>query len=790
MSTSTDVFAQRTPLFGEDADLVNPVDLAMKISLLSGEKFIDLLTEETLPNSFTATARKLSYNLSQGDTDYHPFGLPSVAFNITGVSTEDTYPVFWLRNQNIDLDSCWWNIYTEMGYGYNNNPTNFNSSYWHRTIDDPDFPDDATSTTSLADRFKARITDGAVSSPLTADAAVPYELDQPYQFHPHPEYVATDAILQTLGLDLKANMLDPLRENASHEDIDHVLFGFFTGLVPKSEEEGEYLHRFFRHAFENRAFTGSMAKTKSACVSNALKTEGFYNADGDNLGWINDDSISDVSDGKSKNYYYEYKASDDSGVDLEKLFDFTDPRDEMNLEFRCDDVIIRKVRGKMSNKDHNDVVVTVGKGETFPEFTHFRKAVTPVDPDSPGSFTPAVLEAYDQAVTQNHKFALQDFDSDLGVDKDPTAWIAFRQQKKFSTHNAHTTWDSETATTLNAASERDYIEEIIIVNPRVIYRGIYSAGFKTKAAYKVLHDTSATRSADNPSFKQYNQGDSAYVTVEVGTTFPGDTGDSDALVIPTLDLIVDDMLLKKRELVIAGSMSTLNIAIVRTSTSWVDDVLKVVLFIVIVAFAIIPGGQAIAAELAAITTLSELVLWLSWKYVLFTGIEAISDELVSLLVDEFGLESVATLISVIIAVTAFKSIPSDPTKSTEFFMSLAANLDDSFMTITQGEFEDMSKDFEDTRNEIVQRQEALDEIEEDLLGSADPNLSLATMVFLLSDESPTEFFDRTIEDKNPGIKVLGSIETEISRFKLLDHTKPPIIATDELTNAEYLDQLV
>lgn len=779
MSTETDVFAQRTALFTDEDSVLNPVELANKIHLFSKEPFIDLLTYETLPGSFTRAVRKVSNNLNRGDANYHPHGLPHV--KVSGLSW-DTYPIFWLRNQNIDLDSAWWGIFTEMGWSYNNNPTAFNDEYWRKDLNNlAHIPED--NFTKLSEIPVIQNTIAAWKDPRDA---VPIEIKHANWFKAHPEYVKTQAIMSEFGIDVKKDILDNFRQDPSHENFDHIMFGFFTSLVPRTQEEGEYLYRFFREMFKDKAWASPKAILHSPCVVSALKSEGFYNDSGSNLGWINETS-SDLSTQKALNYHYQYSAISD-GVDVSKLYEYVDPKNEMSLELNCDDVIIRKIAGTKNNKRHGDVDVVLGKGAYFPEFTHFGAAVYPDNPRKTSySLSNAQLKAYDNNVLNIHEYLMT---KEEVTNKDPTAWICIRCYKDFRTHSAQHDWDRETQTTLNENWNGPYIEEIILINPRIEYRGIYGAAHKSPRTYKTLKDNSYTESLDSPYVMKFNQGLSRYVEKKVGSNWTAEQEDTDSLVVPLVPIILNQMILKRRELVIAFSMSVLSLAIVRTKTSWMDDLLKIAMIIAIVILVVVPGGQALLGELATISTLTELAVWVAVKYITFQGIELITEEIAEFLVDELGFEVAAQFLTIVVAVVTFKATTGDPSALTDQFLSLATNFSDEYVSLTQAEVQSGLEDLQAFGERTEGKLEELQEISDNLLGDVSPEVTLATKIYLLNSETPSEFFNRTIEDKNPGIKTLEMIESEITRFKLLDHTKPPIIAGDEPDDDEFLDQMV
>ena len=132
-STDTDVYAQINPLI--TGDVADPVTLAVHIDNFGGN-FDDAFLEETLPAALSTSIRKIVGRLEDGDGNpnpsYHPYGLPTLTIDvdITNYATRaavKTLPLFWLRNQNIDLNSAFWNFFTETGSSYNNKATTFNN---------------------------------------------------------------------------------------------------------------------------------------------------------------------------------------------------------------------------------------------------------------------------------------------------------------------------------------------------------------------------------------------------------------------------------------------------------------------------------------------------------------------------------------------------------------------------------------------------------------------------------------------------------------------------------------
>jgi len=793
MATDTDVFVQRTALI--KADTVNPVTTSNLINSFTDREYDSVLYDDLLPKSFATTVRKVAHKLDQGDPDYHPDGLPVINFFDEPLTEQAAQPMFWIRNQNIDLDSCWWNIFSELGLGNNHTtPTDLNDSYWHRSLDDPDIdriPADGYPLLSSRG-VHAFFFDGKI----TAAGAVPYELVYPEWFTAHPEYIKTDAIVKKFGLDLKLDVLVPFRENENQRDIDNIWLGFFTSLLPGSRAEAEYSHKFFREVFKDLAFASTIAQSTSPCVEYALDAAGLYANDGALKGFINDEGVT-LAQKKANNYYYEYKASTDPAVDLEKVFVFTDPKNQMSIEFTADEILIRKVRGNIRNVTQygHSIETVVGKGMPFPEFIHFKDSLYPEDPTAvTPTFSSAELNDYDDNVTQLH---IDAFEQDEGafVPVYPVAWIATRMQKEPSKYSANHPWDSETATDLNFAEGLDYYEEIIVINPRVEYRGIYSTPHRSIRAYEAFHSGDTWETTDNPNFLRWSTGSSAYVPIDAGTSFTDSGGDeesSDAIVLPTIVSVTNQLRLKEREELIARSFSVITMSVVRTHTSWRDEILPVVMAIVTIVL-VLTGlfnfaeglKQAIAEKAFTGATKYLLKSYIGGKLFL-----AAADEIVEVLAKELGYELAGQIVAVITLAVTAKTLQDPTAAGDDMWLKLASNFDDSFVEISQERLEGIQEKSALLQAEQKVKMDKVEEQYEDLLLSEASLNNLRTYAFQFTDEPLSDLISRTIEDKNPGTKVYEFQEFRYTVYKSLDFKKTPMILTVEQTDEEYLNNLV
>jgi hypothetical protein len=426
MATETDVFAQISRLFTEEP--INPVQLALDISARNrGVKFDDVLFTQTLPSSVALQLVRVAQRLRENDPDYYPDGLPTLEFN-EGLEIENAegLPLFWLRNNNIDIDSCWWNIFTENGGARNNRKTDFNDEYWHRDLDDPDIdrvPEE--DFTLLSERFPEIKRDSDRTGVSYSGAYVPYEVVYPEWFKAHPEYVQLENVLSPLGISAKS-ILDSFRESEDSDQVDAIMLGNFIGMLPRTREDALYIHEFFKYTFRKRAFASALPKLQSPCVTHALETEGFFSQYGDSLGWINKEG-NNLSQLKNNNYYYEYRVFEDLPpfVDDINVFTYKDVNEEFRLGYDADQIIIRKVKGKFKkNASHGEISALAGKGSYFPEFTAFEQAVYPTDPTQESfPYTVAQLEAFDDNVLDIHQ---DEFKGEIG---DPQVYISIKKQK-------------------------------------------------------------------------------------------------------------------------------------------------------------------------------------------------------------------------------------------------------------------------------------------------------------------------------------------------------------------------
>jgi hypothetical protein len=785
--TDIDVFVQRLQLLQEQ--LIDPVSLALAAETEAGFDFGTVLTEDTLPNSLLIIARRMTRRLEQNNPDYHPFGLPKLSSPIPGIGTRDTLPVFWLRNQNIDLNSCWWNIFTENDVSYTTSPTDFNDDYWVRDLDDPDIdriPDE--NFTLLSERFPEATREfrGGDSYPF-----VPYELVYPEWFKAHPEYVKTTAIIEEFGLDVD-DLIYAIRDNEDQDQVDHSIFGFFNSLQPKTEQEGFYLYEYFREVFKDVAFNQPLSKKQSRCVTFALDKNGFYDKEGKNVGWINPEGAN-LSQLKNNNYYYEKRFLTETSINftntLEPILEFTDPREELKLELLVEDVIIRKVRGNIKDLRHNDVRVLVVRGSTeFPEFNNFGQAVYPTNPTvSTYPFSAAQLEAYDDNVLDLHEFSYEG--SFFG---DPDAAVVIQCQKKFSSHFSKHPWDTETATTLNRDSDDDYYEEIIILNPRSKFKGIYSENHKSPPPFKALsppEEEDFFIASDDDKVWKFDRSSGRYVLKNFsGTGLIGEPQDAAGLVIPLLEKPLNSLLLKRREEVVGKSLSLLTMSIIKTKTSTFDKLFEAFVFGVSLYFAF--TGTAGFLSTLANQGYKEAFKQLVRSYIKAKIIEEIAEEVIEFAAEEFGIEfagqlaTVATLYSTYTAITT----PTNLLPDDELFL-LTSQLNNEFIEYTTNEIETNIEQAQEFQEAGYEKIEEIKKLEENAIGYADPENSRRILRYAFVEETPTEFFRRTTEIPNPGIDVFDLISTSISRWKRLSHEETPIIVAEDVNTLEELNVL-
>jgi len=773
-STETVVYAQRSVL--NQGAFLNPIQVIYSPDVIVTD-YIEPLTLEAIPNSYAGKVNKLVGSM-KANPSIHPYGLPVLNVPRTSITiVEEALPMFWLRNQNIDIDSCWWNIFTEKGTKNNNKATDYNDKYWHRDLKDPDIDRVPDETFTLLSERPETVN-------LTAEEAVPYELVYPEWFKAHPEYIATNKILKEFGLDVKTNLLDTVRESDDNKEIDHLFFGFFTTLIPSSKNDSEYTFRFFKYLFKDRAFAAPLIKQTSPCVQYALETEGFKTYTAEDFSFINDVGTT-LTEKKNSNYFYEYKASDDPEIDLTKIFEYVDPRDETSIELQAQDIIIRKVIGKIASRKQYEVVI--GKGALFPEFTNFGEVVYPTNPTIPVTHSDAELDAYAVKVLDPHTELFQEIDGLQALE--PPAYISIKVQKFARNNNKHA-WDIETATTLNSAANVDYYEEIIIINPRCEYRGIYNTAFKTPRAYKSFHSGDYWTTADKPEIYKYNPSSNVYVNVLIGSRFDGVTGDTDSLTIPVIRKVLNQLVLKEREEVLNKSLSIITISIKRTKVSFLEKNLGTIIQIVFIVVGVITINPSLIKEGI---TLTNIALWarvLATAYIQSIAFGIASDIVIGFLVNQFGLEDAGIIAALVIIVSTIYGFSENPEYFNSKAFKLSSNFDDSFVEFSQEEFARDLEKFEATRKENIRKLEDMDEQFEYLLADKDPNISLQTRLFQFTNESPQAFYDRTIGNLNPGIGVYEALATQIDRFKWITHTELPKIAVDEQSDDDYINNLV
>lgn len=782
MATETDVFAQINSLFPDPELVASPVEIALVAETLGKRDFAKVLLEETNPKSLSVKSYRLAKKLEQEDPDFHPYG----------ISTLTTYdnqqfnalPLFWLRNQNIDIDSCWWNIFTETRAGYNNVSTPYNDEFWRRDLRDPDINRIPGEDHILLSERLGKI---------DPREALPYEAVYPEWFTAHPEYVKTDKILQQLGIDIPT-LLDNYRESGSDKDIDHIMLGYFLPLLPLTDGMAEYTFKYFKEILKDKVFAAPLTKKTSPCVQYALDKDGLYTETGNLNSFLNLEGTT-LSELKDNNYYYEYEFGA-----RQAFTRFTDPRRQMSLEFNVDNIIVRKVKGRLPKSWHNTIHVTVGKGAPIPEFTAYADVLYPTDPNQTSfPFTAQELEDYDNNVSEQYQ---KGFASSGFLNIDPVAYISFRRQKVFiDGYSPSEDWDLETTTDLNAATTKEYYEEIIIVNPRVEYRGIYGADHKSKVAWNLFHDGSEETdfevywsTLDKNNIFRFDLGNNRYTKKTVGTRFIGEFIDSDALVIPVLYPVVSKLRLKDREEVVSRSLSILSLAIVRRKVSKLKKLVGILIVIFVIVFIFIPQTIAVLEGLTAAAANGTLLTYVATVYVQTQIIGFVSDEFINLLVNELGIEAAGYIVFAITAFVGFKQLGnSQYLEGIEFLptmLKLTSNIEDSYQREISEGLKDIQKKQDLFNQEYEESLDALEAIQKELL--PDPNLALTREIYMynFTTETPSEFFNRTVGTKNPGIGEPSFAKEHVARMLRLSHKEQPAIVTEELSDKDYFKLLI
>jgi hypothetical protein len=811
MSTETDVFAQITPLITDET--ISPVELALAAEALNGAGaniFGKILLEELSPQAIASKTFRVATKLRQNDPDYHPYGLPSITYFDGRV--EEGLPTFWLRNQNIDINSCWWNIFTENGGAYNNRRTSLNDDYWIRDLDDPDIDRvPGENFTLLSERFPEIRRSSDRTGFTSAEPYIPHELVYPEWFKAHPEYVKTDKILQDeLGIDA-ANLIGAIRDGESSDDVDHMLLGYYLPLLPLNDGSAQYSFNFFKDIAKDKAFSNSTTSQKqtSPCIQYALDKNGLYKESGNRVPYLNNEGNT-LGQIKNNNYYWEsWVVPPILWGSPETIFKYVDPRDEMNLEFTCQGFLVRKVKGRLQDSYHNKVICTVGKGlPLFPEFTAYADVLYPTDPtQSTFPYTAQQLEAYDDNVSKVYQNNLKNLSSGF-ISIDPPAYISFMRQKVFRDGvDGFEDWDFETTTDLNSQNNSVYYEEIIIINPRIEYRGIYGAAFKSKKAYKLFHDGRNYegdsgvywKTLDKNRIYRFWESRNLYQQETSGRSFnnadeENDFEESDALIIPLTYGALYRLYLKDREEVVTRALCLLTIAIVRRRVSSLKKVVAALIIIFIIVSIVIPGAQAFTKELAAAYAKGELFKFLAIKYLEYKGYELIADEIVELLVDKFGFDLAGQIIAVITVYATFK-VMKDPTLLTgddflDHMLKMTANFDDSYGRAVSDEVSKIREEDQALQEEAKTKIDEIREIES-MLVDPNPNFQAELLVYNIVDESPGEFYNRTIENKNPGVELFDYAKNYLARYKTIIYDELPAIHDSEgLDEEDYLDQLI
>jgi hypothetical protein len=123
-------------------------------------------------------------------------------------------------------------------------------------------------------------------------------------------------------------------------------------------------------------------------------------------------------------------------------------------------------------------------------------------------------------------------------------------------------------------------------------------------------------------------------------------------------------------------------------------------------------------------------------------------------------------------------------------MSAALNLDESYVEYLGDELERDVAAFETEKRNKLQR---LDDIQEEFDGVLDivsPAYRSVLLQYSIPNEPPSSLVARTVGNKNPGLSLIERLSSEITRYKLLSKDETPIIAGEEPTDAEHLENLV
>jgi hypothetical protein len=211
---------------------------------------------------------------------------------------------------------------------------------------------------------------------------------------------------------------------------------------------------------------------------------------------------------------------------------------------------------------------------------------------------------------------------------------------------------------------------------------------------------------------------------------------------------------------------------------------------------LIPGFQKFALDLSAALaglTVTEAIAYIAFRltieYIKYEVLSFISEEFVEFLVKELGLEVSAQVVA-LITLAASLGLGAKGGDEIGAMLSLSRNFNDAYVKYTGDLADQYLQTFETERAANEQFLQDLKDDYGDLLKDVNPNWSLATKMYLIADEEPSEFFSRTIENKNPGVATKDVIESQITRWKYLAHDEEPIIVTDEPSSADILDNTV
>ena len=253
------------------------------------------------------------------------------------------------------------------------------------------------------------------------------------------------------------------------------------------------------------------------------------------------------------------------------------------------------------------------------------------------------------------------------------------------------------------------------------------------------------------------------------------------LFIPLNHLTLNEFtsLTKTKTAVLYDSMKLVFHAVQITKLEWyqtgIFKALVTVVVVIVAAVTFQPQLVFLVGAFTASTTLGLLMLAAILINVIVVGIAL--DYAVKEVLKYVDAE-IAAAIAVVVAVASFVSgkggFPTLPWADTLLSTSLAVTK--SIGNYLDEELQDLFRETQDFLKDIEERQEEIDEAN-DLLDNSlvDPLLIINNQPILIANETPFDFFQRTIHNTNPGLNSLGVIENYVSRaLKLPD--------TEDLTN--------